>query len=95
MGTIIFILLIGSAFALGWIFGVGFVISFILANINKVIEKKPLIPIFLFIGALIMRYALFALLPPILNSAGYFDLGISLILFLMILILGYKFKKGI
>jgi len=93
-GTIIFILLIGTAFTIDWIFGLGFVVSFFLSVYNKILEKNFLIPFFIFIGALIIRYALFVSLPRILNAQDYFSLGISLILFLLILIIGWRVKKG-
>ncbi len=93
-GTIIFVLLIGSAFTIDWIFGVGFVIGFFISVWNKILEKNFLIPVFIFIGALIIRYALFVSLPKILNAQDYFSLGISLVLFLLILIVGWKVKRG-
>lgn len=94
LGTIIFVLLIGSAFAIDWIFGLGFIVSFFLAVWNKILEKNFLIPVFIFIGALIIRYALFVNLPKILNAQNYLSLGISLILFLFILIVGWRIKRG-
>jgi len=93
-GTIIFVLLIGSAFAIDWIFGVGFIIGFFLSVWNKLLEKNFLIPVFIFVGALVIRYALFVLLPNVLNANNYFSLGISLILFLLILIIGWRVQKG-
>ncbi len=93
-GTIIFVLLISSAFAIDWIFGVGFIFGFFLAVWNKVIKKNFMIPVFIFVGALIIRYALFVMLPEILNAQDYFSLGISLILFLLILIIGWRIKRG-
>jgi len=93
-GIIIFILLIGSAFAIDWIFGIGFVINFFIAIYKKILEKNFLIPFFIFVGALILRYALFVLLPSVLNAQNYFSLGISLILFLSILVVGWRIKKG-
>jgi hypothetical protein len=93
-GTLIFALLMSSAFAIDWIFGIGFIFSFFLAIWNKILEKNSLIPAFIFVGALIIRYALFVLLPNVLNSQNYFSLGISLVLFLLIFIIGWKLKKG-
>jgi hypothetical protein len=93
-GTIIFVLLIGSAFAIDWIFGVGFIVGFFLAVWNKVIEKNFLIPFFIFIGALIIRYGLFVALPRVLNAQDFISLGISLILFLLILFIGWRIRKG-
>jgi hypothetical protein len=93
-GTIIFVSIISFAFALDWIFGVGYIIGFLLAVYNKILEKNFLIPIFIFVGALVIRYALFVLLPPIINAKDYFSLGISLVLFLIILFIGWRIRKG-
>ena len=94
LGTIIFILLIGSAFSIDWIFGAGFVVSFLLSVYNKVLEKNFLIPFFIFVGIIIIRYSLFILLPPVLGAQDYLSLGISSVLFLIVLIFGWKIKKG-
>ncbi len=94
LGTIIFLLLIGSAFAIDLIFGLGFIIAFFLSVYNRILERNFLIPVFIFIGALIIRYALFALLPNVLNAQNYFSLGIALILFLLIIFVGWRIKKG-
>lgn len=93
-GTVIFILLIGSAFSIDWIFGAGFVVAFFLAVWNRTIERNFLIPAFIFIGALVVRYALFVLLPEVLKAHDYFSLGISLVLFLVILFIGLRIKRG-
>jgi hypothetical protein len=85
--------LIGSAFAIDWIFGVGFIFGFGLAIWNKVLERNFLIPVFIFIGALIIRYAL-GFIPNIINAQDFVSLGISLILFITILIAGWRIKKG-
>lgn len=94
LGTIIFVLLIGTAFSIDWIFGAGFVFAFFLSVWNKVLEKNFLIPVFIFIGALIIRYALFVSLPRVLNAQDFISLGISLVLFLLILIIGWRIRKG-
>lgn len=93
LGTIIFVLLIGSAFAIDWIFGLGFIVGFFLSIYNKVLEKKPFIPIFIFIGALIIRYSL-NFIPGILNAKNIVNLIISLFLFLLILFVGWRIRKG-
>ena len=93
-GTIIFILLIGSAFSIDWIFGIGFIIGFFLSVYNRILDRNFLIPVFIFIGALVIRYALFNLLPSVLNAQNYFSLGISLALFLIIVFMGWRIKKG-
>jgi hypothetical protein len=94
LGTIIFALLIGTAFSVDWIFGAGFVVGFFLSVWNKILERNFLIPAFIFAGALIIRYAIKVLLPDVLNAQDYFSLGISLILFLLILFMGWKIRRG-
>ena len=94
LGTVVFVLLISSAFTIDWIFGLGFIVGFILSFYNRVLERNFLIPAFIFIGALIIRYALFVLLPNVLNAQNYLSLGISLIIFLLILIIGFRIQKG-
>lgn len=94
IGSILFVLLIGSAFAVDWIFGMVFVVGFAISIYNKTLEKKPLIPIFLFLGGLIIRIALFLFIPRILGAENYFNLGIAIILFVVILFIGFRIKKG-
>jgi hypothetical protein len=94
IGTIIFVLLIGSAFTIDWIFGVGFIFGFLMSVYNEILEKKPLIPIFLFIGALIIRHSLFVLLPPVFEANDLLSIVISLVLFIVIFLLGWKLRKG-
>jgi hypothetical protein len=93
-GTIIFVLLIGSAFAIDWIFGIGFIFGFLVSIYNGILEKKPLIPIFLFAGALIIRYALVFMLSPIFEAGDIISLLISIFLFLIIIFMGYRLRKG-
>src|SRR6056297_3155452 len=57
LGTVIFILLTSYAFAIDLIFGAGFILGFLFSVYNQIIEKQPLIPIFVFLGGLIIRYA--------------------------------------
>jgi hypothetical protein len=94
LGSALFILLIGSAFAIDWLFGVFFIIGFTISILNKTLEKKPLIPILIFIGGLIVRVALFIVLPRVLESKDYWSLGIAGILFAILLIIGWKIQRG-
>ncbi len=93
IGTIIFILLIGSAFSVSWIFGLSFFLGFIFSIYKKTIDRRPFFPLFLFIGGLIVRTAFILFLPGILESKNYLDLIISSIIFLIILIIGLRIKK--
>ena len=94
LGSIVFILLIGSAFAIDWLFGIVFVIGFAISIWNKTLEKKPFIPLLIFIGGLIVRIALFLFIPRILNAQTWVDLGIALVVFLIILIVGFRIRQG-
>lgn len=92
-GTILFVLLIGGAFSVDLIFGIGFLLGFVLALYNKTIEKNFLIPVFIFIGGLLIRISL-SFIPSLLEEQDYISLGISLVLFLTILIIGIRVQKG-
>ena len=94
IGSILFILLIGSAFAIDWIFGVVFVAGFILSILNKTLERKPLIPILIFVGGLIIRTALFLFVPRILEAQTWASLGIAVIALLMVLFVGFSIRRG-
>lgn len=93
-GSLIFFLLIGTAFSFGWVFGVGFVVGFGLSIYNKTLEKKPLLPIFLFVAALVLRYALFNLVPLARDSEGIIDLAISLFFLVIFMIVWWRLRKG-
>ena len=92
-GTLIFIFLLGSAFAVDWIFGIGFLIGFFIAVYNELAEKNPLIPLFLFGGALIVRVGL-SFIPSILEAKDIVSLIFSLLILLVLIISGYILKKG-
>ncbi|MGY4884912.1 MAG: hypothetical protein ACP5NZ_05015 [Nanobdellota archaeon] len=94
IGTILFLMLIGTAWGIDWIFGVGFVIGFVVAVYNKTLHKRPLLPIFIFLGGLIIRLAIGLIFPLVLESENYLSLGISLILLITLIIFGVKIKKG-
>lgn len=94
IGTILFILLIGSAFAVSWVFGVAFLIGFGLSIYNRTIEKKPFLPVLLFVGGFVIRLALVLFLPSIIFAKTYLELGISLVLFIVILITGWRIRNG-
>jgi len=94
IGTILFLMLIGSAWGIDWIFGVGFVIGFVISIYNKTLEKKPLLPIFIFFGGLVIRFAIMIFFPRVIASEDYISMGISLILLILLIIFGVKIKKG-
>ena len=56
--AIVFFFLIGSAFAISYIFGLFFVLGFVIILYNKDIRKKPWKMILLFVGGLVTRLAL-------------------------------------
>ncbi len=94
LGIVIFLLLIGSAFAIDWIFGVGFIIGFGLALYHRILERNFLIPVFIFLGAWIIRFAIIFLFPSIIHAKDLFSLGISLVIFLILIIIGWRIKSG-
>jgi hypothetical protein len=94
IGIILFIMLIGTAWGIDWIFGVGFILGFVISVYNKTIQRKPLLPVFLFLGGLIIRLATTLIFPIVLKSEDYLSLGISLILLILLIIFGMRIKKG-
>jgi hypothetical protein len=93
-GIMIFILLIGAAFSVSLIFGVAFILGFILSLCNQTLEKKPFLPLMLFLGGLIIRTAFIWIFPFILEFKTYLDLILSISVFLFILLIGFKIRKG-
>lgn len=94
LGLVFFLLLMGSAFSISALFGIAFVVAFALSIYNGDLKKKPWKPIAIFIGALLVRLALQQYLDPVLTSATVMDLGVSALIFLSILIFGWKIKKS-
>jgi hypothetical protein len=94
IGIILFIMLIGTAWGIDWIFGIGFILGFVISVYNKTIQRKPLLPVFLFLGGLIIRLATTLVFPLVLKSQNYLSLGISLILLILLIIFGMRIKKG-
>jgi len=94
IGSILFVLLIGSAFAIDWLFGIFFVVGFVISILNKTLEHKPLIPILIFVGGLIIRIALFLFVPRILEAGSWADLIIAAVMLLIVLIIGFNIRRG-
>jgi Na+-translocating ferredoxin:NAD+ oxidoreductase RnfD subunit len=94
LGVVLFIILMGSAFAISFLFGAAFIIAFALAIYNGELIRKPWKPIAIFVGALIIRFATGQYLNPIKESKTLLDLGVSALIFLSILIFGWKIKKS-
>ena len=94
LGVAIFVALIGSAFAISVLFGVAFIIAFSLAIYTGELKKKPWKPIAIFVGALIIRFALDQYLDPLLTSRTLLDLTVSALIFIAILIFGWRIKRS-
>ena len=94
LGVAIFVALIGSAFAISVLFGVAFIIAFSLAIYNGELKSKPWKPIAIFVGALIIRFALDQYIDPVLTSKTLLDLSVSALIFLAILIFGWRIKRS-
>jgi hypothetical protein len=93
LNTIIFILLIGSAFAVSYWFGLFFVFGFAISIHNKDIKKKPWRMILLFIGGLITRLALGELLSKVSNVEITLDFLVAILMIIFIFLLGWKAKR--
>ena len=94
LGLVFFIILIGSAFKISTLFGAAFIIAFALAIYNGELKRKPWKPIAVFVGALIIRFGIGQYLDPIKESETLLDLAVSALIFLSILIFGWKIKKS-
>ncbi len=94
LAFILFALLIGSAFQINTFFGIVFIIGFFISVFNRSIEKKPILPIFIFIGGIVIRYALGFFLPEVINSKTYIDLAVSGLLFVLVIYIGFRIKNG-
>lgn len=92
LGVAIFVALVSSAFTISVLFGVAFIIAFSLAIYTGELKTKPWKPLAIFVGALIIRFALDQYLDPLLASKTFLDLSVSALIFLAILIFGWKIK---
>jgi len=93
-GLIVFIILISTAFGLSFLFGVFFVIAFALSIYKGDLTVKPYKPIAIFVGALIIRIAMEQFFEPVLAAKTVMDLGVSALIFVAIIIFGWKIKKS-
>ena len=94
VGVILFVILIGTAFKTSIIFGAAFVVGFTLSIYNGDLKKKPWKPIAIFTGALIVRIALNEFFNPVLTARTLMDLTVSALIFISILIFGWKIKRS-
>lgn len=94
LGLAIFAILIGSAFGISFLFGVFFIIGFALSIYKGDLKKNPWKPVAIFIGALLIRIALNQFFEPILAAKTIMDLAVSALIFLAIIIFGWKIKKS-
>ncbi|MEK6829166.1 MAG: hypothetical protein AABY15_03485 [Nanoarchaeota archaeon] len=94
VGLAIFIILIGTAFKMSFLFGMFFIVGFALSIYNGDLKNKPWKPIAIFIGALIVGIALNQFFEPVLSAKTLMDLAVSLLIFLSIIIFGWKIKKS-
>jgi len=94
LSVVLFVILMGSAFKISFLFGAAFIIAFSLAIYAGELKHKPWKPIAVFIGALMIRFAMDQYLDPVLASKTTMDLAVSALIFISILIFGWKIKKG-
>lgn len=94
IGSLIFWALIGLAFSQSMLFGIMFVLGFLYEAWSGELRKRPALPIALFAGGLITRYAINEYFQPIFNTQTTIDLVIAASIFLLILLIGHNVKKG-
>jgi hypothetical protein len=92
-GIMIFVLLIGASFSMSVVFGIAFLLSFIISFYNKTLQKKPFLPMILFFSALLVRTSIIWFLPLLFESKIYLDLIISLIVLIIIFLISFKIRK--
>lgn len=93
-GLIVFLILIGTAFSMSVLFGVFFIVGFALSIYNEELKTKPYKPIAIFVGALLIRIAMEQYFQPVLAAETIMDLSVSALIFLAIIIFGWKIKKS-
>lgn len=94
IGVTLFVILIGSALSISLIFGAAFILGFTLSIYNEDLKKKPWKPIAIFIGALLIRIALNQFVEPVLSARTIADLVVSAMIFVSILVFGWKIKRS-
>ena len=94
LGVVLFVILMGSAFSISFLFGAAFIIAFSLAIYTGELKHKPWKPIAVFIGGLLIRLALNQYLDPVIASKTFLDLTVSALIFLSILIFGWRIKRS-
>lgn len=94
LGLVFFVVLVGAAFKLSFLFGAAFVVAFALAIYSGELKHKPWKPIAVFIGALLVRIALEEYFQPVLKAQTIMDLAVSALVFAGILFFGWKIKKS-
>ena len=94
LGILLFVFLIGYAFKISLLFGILFVLGFVLSIYKGELKKKPWKPIVIFVGALITRAALNQFLSPVLASKTLIDIVISILIFILVFLVGWRIKKS-
>jgi uncharacterized membrane protein HdeD (DUF308 family) len=90
----LFVLLISSAFSISLLFGIVFIVGFALSIYNEDLKKKPWKPIAIFMGAIIIRIAMEQFFDPVFSAQTLMDLTVSALIFLSILVIGWKVKRS-
>ena len=94
INTIIFFALIGTAFAVSYIFGLFFVLAYVIILYNRDVKRKPWKMVLVFIGALITRVALGRALRTLPNVEISLDFIVSVLLIIFVFLLGWRIKKS-
>jgi len=93
LNIIIFVILNSFAFAISPVFGLLFVLSFVISIYNKEIKKKPWKTFVIFVGGLITRFALGQIVTTLPNYELTLDFVISAIILFFMFVLGWKIKR--
>jgi len=92
LNIFLFIVLSGSAFAVSEIFGLLFVLGFVISIYNKDVKRKPGKTFLIFLGGLLTRFALGRALTELPNYSITLDFAVAILMVVFIFLLGWKIK---
>jgi len=83
----------GASFSMSIVFGIAFSLCFVVSLYNKILRKKPFLPLILFLIGSVIRVIFILGLPSVFKSIIYLDLIISLLILAIIFLMSFKIRK--
>lgn len=93
VGILVFLILVETALNFSFLFGALFIFGVVYAIVTGELSERPFLPILIFLGSLITHYALLSLLGSVVGAKTYVDLGVGILMFLVIFLIGRKVKR--